>query len=97
MPLQIKTDRMDAIMLLQQDINLKKNQTLVGKNERVIIDRISEDGMSIGRSYRDAPEVDNFIRIDEKFPIGDFVDVKIIEAYEYDMKGESLIHEPETV
>ena len=96
-PLQIKTDRMDAIMLLQQDINLKKNQALVGKNERVIIDRISEDDISIGRSYRDAPEVDNFIRIDEKLPIGDFVDVKITEAYEYDMKGESLIHEPETV
>ena len=96
-PLQIKTDRMDAIMLLQQNINLKKNQTLVGKNERVIIDRISEDGMSIGRSYRDAPEVDNFIRIDKKLPIGDFIDVKITEAYEYDMKGETLIHEPETV
>ena len=42
-------------------------------------------------------EVDNFIRIDEKLPIGEFIDVKITEAFEYDLKGETLIHEPETV
>ena len=57
----------------------------------------AEDGTSVGRSYRDAPEVDNFIRIDEKLPIGEFVDVKIIEAFEYDVIGKSITYEPETV
>jgi ribosomal protein S12 methylthiotransferase len=96
-PSEVKTERMDTIMMLQQDINFKKNQALIGSTERVLIDRIIEDGTSIGRTYRDAPEVDNFIRIDEKLPIGEFIDVKITEAFEYDLKGEPLIHEPETV
>tara|TARA_Y100000588_G_C14258978_1_gene926758 strand:- start:2458 stop:3546 length:1089 start_codon:yes stop_codon:yes gene_type:complete len=96
-PLQVKTDRMDEIMLLQQDINLEKNKSRIGATERVIIDRHSEDDTSIGRSYRDAPEVDNFIRIDAKLPIGEFIDVKITEALEYDVKGECLTYESETV
>jgi ribosomal protein S12 methylthiotransferase len=96
-PMKVKTDRMDAIMLLQQGINLEKNIARVGAKERVLIDMHTEDGTSVGRSYRDAPEVDNFIRIDEKLPIGEFVDVKIMEAFEYDVKGESLTYEPEPV
>ena len=96
-PKKVKTDRMDAIMLLQQGINLDKNIARVGTKERVLIDMITEDGTSVGRSYRDAPEVDNFIRIDETLPIGEFVDVKIMEAFEYDVTGESLTYEPETV
>ena len=96
-PKKLKTDRMDVIMLLQQGINLNKNIARIGNKERVLIDMHSEDGTSIGRSYRDAPEVDNFIRIDEKLSIGEFVDVKIMEAFEYDVKGESITYEPETV
>ena len=96
-PKKVKTDRMDAIMLLQQGINLEKNITRVGTKERVLIDMHTEDGTSVGRSYRDAPEVDNFIRIDETLPIGEFVDVKIMEAFDYDVTGESLTYEPETV
>ena len=96
-PAEIKTERMDAIMLLQQEINLRKNQALIGSRERVLIDSHSEDDTSIGRTYRDAPEIDNSVRIDGKWPIGDFVDVKITQVSEYDMKGVTLIHEPETV
>ena len=90
LPMEIKTERMDAIMMLQQDINLKKNQALVGKNERVLIDSHSENGTSIGRSYRDAPEVDNFIRINEKLNIGEFYDIEITAASEYELIGEQL-------
>ena len=96
-PKKVKADRMDAIMLLQQGINLEKNIARVGANERVLIDMHTEDGTSVGRSYRDAPEVDNYIRIDGKLPIGEFVDLQIMEAFEYDLKGETLIYEPETV
>ena len=96
-PKKVKTERMDAIMMLQQEINLRKNDALIGSRERVLIDFHSEDGTSIGRTYRDAPEVDNSVRIDGRLPIGDFVDVKITQASEYDMKGEILTYEPETV
>ena len=96
-PKKVKTERMDAIMMLQQGINLRKNEALIGSRERVLIDFHSEDDTSIGRTYRDAPEVDNSVRIDGKLPIGDFVDVKITQASEYDMKGEILTYEPETV
>jgi ribosomal protein S12 methylthiotransferase len=96
-PGEVKTNRMDEIMLLQQEINLKKNQSLVGNTEKVLIDLQSEDGASIGRSYRDAPQVDNFIRIDELLPVGEFVDVKITEAFEYDVKGEVVSNVKEAV
>ena len=75
----------------------KKNKTRIGKEEHILIDLHSENGISIGRSYRDAPEVDNFIRIDEKLPIGEFVDVKIMEAFEYDVSAKSITYEPETI
>ena len=91
-PTEIKTERMDAIMMLQQDLNWKKNQTLIGNIERVLIDRHSEDGTSIGRSYRDAPEVDNFIRVNEKLNIGEFYDVEITHAFEYDLSAKKYIH-----
>ena len=96
-PKKVKTDRMDAIMLLQQGINLNKNIARIGSKERVIIDLHSEEGTSIGRSYRDAPEVDNYIRINEKLPVGKFIDVEIMEASEYDVIGKSITYEPETV
>ena len=96
-PKKVKTDRMDAIMLLQQGINLNKNIARIGSKERVIIDLHSEEGTSIGRSYRDAPEVDNYIRINEKLPVGKFVDVEIMEASEYDVIGKSITYEPETI
>ena len=91
-PKKVKTDRMDAIMLLQQGINLEKNQKLIGNTEKVLIDMQSEDGTSIGRSYRDAPEVDNFIRVDEKLNIGKFYDVEITDAFEYDLAAKRLVH-----
>jgi len=96
-PGEVKTNRMDEIMLLQQEINLKKNQSLIGSTEKVLIDLQSEDGSSIGRSYRDAPQVDNFIRVDELLPVGEFVDVKITEAFEYDVKGETVSNVKEAV
>ena len=66
-------------------------------DSEMLIDFHSEDDTSIGRTYRDAPEVDNAVRIVGKLPIGNFVNVKITQASEYDMKGETLTYEPETV
>tara|TARA_B100000945_G_scaffold320063_1_gene328959 strand:+ start:961 stop:2268 length:1308 start_codon:yes stop_codon:yes gene_type:complete len=92
-PPKIKTERMDAIMLLQQEINLKKNIARVGSIEKIIIDRHDQSNGSIGRSYRDAPEVDNFVRIQSPLTVGEFYNVIIQEASEYEVIGEVVSNE----
>ena len=49
-----------------------------------------ESGFSLGRSYRDAPEIDNYVKINEKLDIGSFYNIKVKEAYEYDVLGEII-------
>ncbi len=88
-PQQDKYDRMDAIMLLQQEISLKKNQELVGTNEKIIIDMHLSDGFSVGRTYRDSPEVDNTVRIEGEYPMGEFLDITITDATEYELIGKA--------
>ena len=85
----VKQDRYEAIMMLQQGINLKKNQDRIGNTEKILID-VSNDDYSLGRSYRDAPEVDNYVKINKKLQIGSMYDVEIIKAYEYDVEGKLI-------
>ncbi|MDP6569829.1 MAG: 30S ribosomal protein S12 methylthiotransferase RimO [Candidatus Marinimicrobia bacterium] len=92
-PKEVKTERMDTIMLLQQEINYQKNQKLVGKREKVIIDLNGEDRRSVARSYRDAPEVDNFVRIEEELPVGEFFEVEITDASEYELSARRIDNE----
>ena len=52
----------------------------------MVIDKASSDeGWSIARSYRDAPEIDNYVRIYEHIPEGEFVEVEYVDAFEYDL------------
>ena len=86
---ELKTERMDKIMLLQQEISHRKNVDMIGNTYKVLIDEYNEDkGYSIGRSYKDAPEVDNRVVIDEKLNAGSFINVRIISASAYDVQGE---------
>ena len=88
---KVKPERYDRIMTIQQEISLEKNKALVGKKDLVIIDKSSEDeNWSIARSYRDAPEIDNYVKIDEYIPEGQFVDVEYIEAFEYDLSAKRI-------
>ncbi len=89
-PQQVKYDRMDAIMLLQQDISLEKNNNLIGNVEKVLIDKYLNESVSIGRTYRDSPDVDNTVVIDGHHPIGSFLDVKITGATEYELEARPL-------
>ena len=77
-------------MMLQQRINFNKNKERVGKKEKILIDINNDDGWSLGRSYRDAPEVDNYVKINKKLSVGSMYDVKINKAYEYDVEGELI-------
>ena len=89
-PKAVKKERYEAIMMLQQKINYNKNLNRVGSTERILIDIADDQGWSLGRSYRDAPEIDNYVKVNEKLKVGDMYKVKIDKAYEYDVEG-SLI------
>jgi ribosomal protein S12 methylthiotransferase len=84
-----KEARAQEIMDFQQDISLEKNMDKVGRVMKVIVDR-REAGRYLGRTEFDSVEVDNevIIRSAKKLSIGDFVDVRITKAYDYDLEGE---------
>ncbi len=86
-PERVKKQRADSIMKIQSKISLKHNQKLIGKTLKVLIDR-KEGKNFIGRTEYDSPEVDNEVLIDANqhyLRIGNFVNVKITEANEYDL------------
>ena len=85
-PKEIKQERFDQIMALQQVINFKKNKKLVGSTQKVLID-ISKDNFSLGRTFRDSPTIDNYVKIEKKLDIGKFYDIDITSAQEYDLIG----------
>ena len=90
-PEKVKQKRYDTIMMIQQKISLDKNKALVGAKDVVIIDKSSEDeGWSIARSYRDAPEIDNYVKIDEYVPEGEFINVEYVDAFEYDLLAKRI-------
>jgi ribosomal protein S12 methylthiotransferase len=84
-----KERRAQEIMEVQQEISYEKNVEKVNKVFKVIIDK-KESGRYLGRTEFDSVEVDNEVVIhsSKKLPIGDFVNVKITKAYDYDLEGE---------
>ncbi len=92
-PEEVKEERRDELMLLQQQISAEKTEQMVGKTLDVLVEgRIPEEGIYVGRTYRDAPEVDGyiFIHAEEEIISGDFVTVKVNGADEYDLTGDVI-------
>lgn len=88
---EVKEQRRDEIMTLQQEISFEHTQGLVGKVIRVMVEGyLFEDDIYVGRSYMDAPKVDGcvFINSSEELMTGDFVYVRITQGREYDVIGE---------
>lgn len=93
-PEKIKLERKNILMEIQKEISTKKNKTLLGKELCVLIDRI-EGSFYVGRSYRDAPEVDGEVLIPLNgydLESGNFCVAKINNYNEYDLCGE-IIHD----
>ena len=91
-PAEVKQQRLDDIMEVQQNISLDLNTNKIGKTYKVLIDR-KEGGNFIGRTEFDSPEVDNEVIIespDNYLRIGDFVNVKVTSASEFDVTGEVM-------
>ncbi len=86
-----KEARAQEIMEVQQEISFEKNQEKIGKEFKVLIDK-KEAGRYLGRTEFDSVEVDNEVIIQSAstLPIGDFVNVLITKAYDYDLEGEVL-------
>ena len=88
-PAEEKEERAQEIMEVQQEISLEKNQEMVGKTYKVLVDK-KEAGRYLGRTEFDSVEVDNEVIIEskKKLIIGDFVNVKITKAYDFDIEGD---------
>lgn len=81
-----KVARRDTLMAAQQQISLAKNQQQVGRTLPVLIEGHG-DNVSVGRTYRDAPEIDGMVFIPGELPVGELVPVKIDGATTYDLTG----------
>lgn len=88
-PRQVIAERYERAMLLQQEISLARNREQVGRTLPILIDGAG-DGISVGRSYRHAPEIDGMVLLSGEFPTGELVEAEIVQAREYDLIGEPL-------
>jgi ribosomal protein S12 methylthiotransferase len=87
-PAEVKQARYDRLMELQQGISLSRNQTFIGRTLDVLIEGLG-DGLSVGRSYRDAPEIDGMVIVESELPVGSLQPVQITGALAYDLTGRS--------
>ncbi|MCX7938965.1 MAG: 30S ribosomal protein S12 methylthiotransferase RimO [Thermoflexales bacterium] len=94
-PAHVAEARREALMLAQQRISLRKHQQLVGRTLTVLIEGYdTAQNISVGRSYRDAPEVDGLVFVEGVLPVGAMVPVQITGAMAYDLVARPAIAEP---
>ena len=90
---EVKEERQDELMELQQEIAFENAERMVGREVLVMIEgKVADENAYVGRTYRDAPNVDGliFINTDEELLSGDFARVKVTGALDYDLIGELL-------
>ncbi|MGD2050017.1 MAG: 30S ribosomal protein S12 methylthiotransferase RimO, partial [Chloroflexota bacterium] len=85
-PEETKSSRKAELLELQRQISLERNQAQVGKTLPILVEGYG-DGLSLGRSYRDAPEVDGLVIIPAELPVGSLVPIQIDGAMVYDLTG----------
>lgn len=92
-PAEVKEERYQRLMERQQSISLQRNQTFVGQRLDVLVEGYSKGGrrrgieLAVGRSYRDAPEIDGLVLIEGQATVGAIVPVRITGAMAYDLVG----------
>ncbi len=94
-PPEVRRERFERLMALQQPISLAINQAQVGRTLEVLIEG-EGDGWSVGRSYRDAPEIDGLVLLPGSLPVGEIVPARITQALEYDLIGVAVDSAPAT-
>ena len=88
-PQEVKNDRKNQIIELQHDISLARNESFIGKNIRVLVDQ-TENNIGVGRTEYDSPEIDNIVQIEGKVSIGQFVNIIVNDANEYELIGKPV-------
>ena len=88
-PQEVKNDRKNQIIELQHDISLARNESFIGKNIRVLVDQ-TENNIGVGRTEYDSPEIDNIVQIEGKVSRGQFVNVNVNAANEYELIGKPV-------
>ncbi len=87
-PPEVKQERWERLMAHQQRISLEKNQAWVGRVLDVLIEGVDEEsGIAVGRSFRDAPEIDGLVLVESPVPVGRLIPVRITQALVYDLVG----------
>ncbi len=87
-PEHVKIERLEHLMQIQAGISLERNRKFIGKRMDVLVEGIDEENqIAIGRTYRDAPEIDGLVIIEEPAPIGALVPVTIKHAITHDLIG----------
>ncbi len=85
-PKPVKAERLQRLMELQERISLQRNQEFVGQTLDVLIEGIG-DGLSVGRTYRDAPEIDGVVIVENELSVGEITPVRITGAMAHDLTG----------
>ena len=106
-PDDVKQARWERLMEVQQGISLARNQRLIGKTIGILVEGHGEgedeDGnstggsLSLGRSYRDAPEIDGYVIVEGELPVGEIVPVRVTGATTYDLFATADLQEPRTI
>ena len=86
---KVKADRYHQLMSLQQEISLEVNEGWIGRSLKVLVEA-QQDGWLIGRSHRDAPDIDGLVFFKGEARPGDLVDVEVTEAEPYDLFGQQV-------
>jgi ribosomal protein S12 methylthiotransferase len=95
-PEEVKEQRRDELMTLQQQISLERNQEFVGRTLPILVEGYGDD-ISIGRSYRDAPEIDGLVIVPGELPLGEIVPVRIDGAMTYDLTATPELNDPQVI
>ena len=93
-PEEVKEQRRDELMELQQEVSLDLAEAMIDRRLVVMVEGQAADAsVYVARTYRDAPDIDGylFINTDETLVSGDFVKVKVTGAFEYDLTGEIIL------
>jgi ribosomal protein S12 methylthiotransferase len=86
LPEGVKQERYRQVMELQQKISLARNRSMVGQTVEILVEGCNE-GLSVGRSYRDAPEIDGLVLVEGELPVEEMALVRVTGALEYDLVG----------
>jgi ribosomal protein S12 methylthiotransferase len=87
-PAEVAQERFQRAMELQRSISLQRNQLQVGRTLTVLVEGYG-DGVSLSRSYRDAPEIDGYVLLTGKHAVGTMVQARIVSALDYDLVAET--------